>query len=314
MVKVDFEYRDALSGDKWNKQSCVVSSEQECIRIYGLGVDCEYRITEVTDLTQADNFEGHFANDEEKMRDFKTVSKKDFLMSYSYLTSADYDATVRYVMAHPDALKCKDAKQELAKPGMLTQLLSMAITGHLDEYFDPDFPCDLRSLGQTITQPLYRGLHFPNNLLSPGKTLEQWGDCTHWTTKRPVAEHFANSLAGSLDCMMDYAEEKFGINDVETVKAMFSKVVFQVDTAVNAIPTGKLLSENVDRIHEPPEDSGYETLDEMWERLLPEDEVTIFDTDFEIVEVSPVDENGIVYAKVKQKINCPEWLKPILTV
>lgn len=50
MVKVEFEYRDAYSRGKWNKQSCVVSSVQECKKIYGLGIDCEYKIISVTEI------------------------------------------------------------------------------------------------------------------------------------------------------------------------------------------------------------------------------------------------------------------------
>lgn len=47
MVHVVFEYRDDLSHEKWNRQECVVRSVEECKRIYGLGVDCEYRIISV---------------------------------------------------------------------------------------------------------------------------------------------------------------------------------------------------------------------------------------------------------------------------
>ena len=50
MVKVTFEYADAMSGWKWREQSCVVSSVEECKKIYGLGVDCEYRITSVEEV------------------------------------------------------------------------------------------------------------------------------------------------------------------------------------------------------------------------------------------------------------------------
>lgn len=50
MLQVDFEYKDALSKGKWNKQSCIVSSVAECKRIYGLGIDCEYRITKVKEV------------------------------------------------------------------------------------------------------------------------------------------------------------------------------------------------------------------------------------------------------------------------
>jgi hypothetical protein len=50
MVKVKFQYRDELSNGKWNEQECVVSSVQECKKIYGLGVDCEYRIISVEEV------------------------------------------------------------------------------------------------------------------------------------------------------------------------------------------------------------------------------------------------------------------------
>lgn len=38
----------------------------------------------------------HFADDEEKMRDFKILTKEEFLFSYSYLTEEEYDMTVEY--------------------------------------------------------------------------------------------------------------------------------------------------------------------------------------------------------------------------
>ena len=47
MLKITFEYADALSNWEWRRQECVVSSLQECIRLYGLGVDCEYRIIKI---------------------------------------------------------------------------------------------------------------------------------------------------------------------------------------------------------------------------------------------------------------------------
>ena len=36
-----------------------------------------------------------FSDDEEKMRDFWCLSKKNFLKSYSYLTEEEYDATTK---------------------------------------------------------------------------------------------------------------------------------------------------------------------------------------------------------------------------
>jgi hypothetical protein len=50
MLRIKFEYRDEYTNGKWNEQECVVSSVAECKRIYGLGVDCEYRIVSVEDL------------------------------------------------------------------------------------------------------------------------------------------------------------------------------------------------------------------------------------------------------------------------
>lgn len=50
MLHIKFEYADAMSNWEWRKQSCEVSSVEECKRIYGLGIDCEYRITKVEEV------------------------------------------------------------------------------------------------------------------------------------------------------------------------------------------------------------------------------------------------------------------------
>ena len=50
MKKITFKYADALSNWQWRTQSCTVSSVEECIKIYGLGIDCEYEILEVEDV------------------------------------------------------------------------------------------------------------------------------------------------------------------------------------------------------------------------------------------------------------------------
>ena len=50
MVHITFENADALSNWEWRKQECTVSSVEECKRIYGLGVDCEYRILNVEEV------------------------------------------------------------------------------------------------------------------------------------------------------------------------------------------------------------------------------------------------------------------------
>ncbi len=36
-----------------------------------------------------------FITDKEKMRDFKILTKQEFLKSYCYLTEAEYDLTVK---------------------------------------------------------------------------------------------------------------------------------------------------------------------------------------------------------------------------
>ena len=50
MVKIKFEYRDEISKGEWRQQECVVSSVEECKRIYGLGINCDYRIIEVKEI------------------------------------------------------------------------------------------------------------------------------------------------------------------------------------------------------------------------------------------------------------------------
>lgn len=51
MVHIKFEYRDEQSNWEWRKQECTVSSVTECKRIYGLGIDCEYRIVSVEEVS-----------------------------------------------------------------------------------------------------------------------------------------------------------------------------------------------------------------------------------------------------------------------
>lgn len=47
MFHIVFEYCDAISGWSWRRQECYVSSVAECKKIYGLGVDCDYRIVSI---------------------------------------------------------------------------------------------------------------------------------------------------------------------------------------------------------------------------------------------------------------------------
>ena len=50
MVNIEFEYKDKYTYGKWSKQSCTVSSVEDCKKIYGLGIDCEYRILSVKEV------------------------------------------------------------------------------------------------------------------------------------------------------------------------------------------------------------------------------------------------------------------------
>lgn len=50
MLEIVFEYRDEMSGWEWRRQSCIMSSVQECKKVYGLGVDCDYRIVSVKEV------------------------------------------------------------------------------------------------------------------------------------------------------------------------------------------------------------------------------------------------------------------------
>lgn len=56
----------------------------------------EFQSMEVNmDIKQNKDDELSFLDDEEKMRDFKELTKEEFLFSYSYLTEEEYDATMR---------------------------------------------------------------------------------------------------------------------------------------------------------------------------------------------------------------------------
>ena len=50
MLRIVFEYCDRYTGGKWNQQECVVSSVKECKEIYGLGIDCDYRIISIEEV------------------------------------------------------------------------------------------------------------------------------------------------------------------------------------------------------------------------------------------------------------------------
>ena len=50
MKKITFKYKDAYTRGEWKTQTCEMESVEECIKWYGLGVDCEYEIISVEDV------------------------------------------------------------------------------------------------------------------------------------------------------------------------------------------------------------------------------------------------------------------------
>ena len=55
MLRIKFKYRDRFNYPNWSTQSCTVESLDECIRIYDLGVDCEYEIISIKECKKEDN-------------------------------------------------------------------------------------------------------------------------------------------------------------------------------------------------------------------------------------------------------------------
>lgn len=58
MYNIKFKYADELSGWRWSSQQCLLyaSSNAEaimkCKKLYGLGIDCEYQIIEVKEVSK----------------------------------------------------------------------------------------------------------------------------------------------------------------------------------------------------------------------------------------------------------------------
>lgn len=50
MFEIVFEYRDEMSNWEWRRQTCIMSSVEECKKVYGLGVDCNYRIVSINKI------------------------------------------------------------------------------------------------------------------------------------------------------------------------------------------------------------------------------------------------------------------------
>ena len=50
MLRIKFRYKDDYSNWEWRDRECTMSSVDECIKVYGLGNDCDYEILSVEEI------------------------------------------------------------------------------------------------------------------------------------------------------------------------------------------------------------------------------------------------------------------------
>lgn len=82
MVRIVFEYMDRYTNGEWRKQRCIVESVEECKEIYGLGIDCDYRIISVEEVQNME-----YINDEAKrIIEQKLKQGKRIEMEYNHQT------------------------------------------------------------------------------------------------------------------------------------------------------------------------------------------------------------------------------------
>ena len=82
MVRVVFEYMDRYTNGEWNRQRCIVESVEKCKEIYGLGIDCDYRIISVEEVQTME-----YINDEAKrVIEQKLKQGKRIEMEYNHQT------------------------------------------------------------------------------------------------------------------------------------------------------------------------------------------------------------------------------------
>ena len=62
----------------------------------------EERIKDLEEQIRAVKFNGSFIDDQEKMIDFFTITKEEFLNFYSYITREEYEATAQDVLDRTD--------------------------------------------------------------------------------------------------------------------------------------------------------------------------------------------------------------------
>ena len=82
MVRVVFEYMDRYTNGEWNRQKCIVESVEKCIEIYGLGIDCDYRIISVEEVQNME----YINNEAKKVIEQKLKQGKRIEMEYNHQT------------------------------------------------------------------------------------------------------------------------------------------------------------------------------------------------------------------------------------
>lgn len=82
MVKVVFEYMDRYTNGEWNRQRCIVESVEKCKEIYGLGIDCDYRIISVEEVQNM----GYINDEAKRIIEQKLKQGKRIEMEYNHQT------------------------------------------------------------------------------------------------------------------------------------------------------------------------------------------------------------------------------------
>jgi len=181
------------------------------------------------------------------------------------------------------------------------KLLIHLLDATLDGQIDKGGP-DLRALGLRLYSPLYRGLPYPKAWLTVGGTIEQWGDCSHWTTHYAVAREFAKGI-GDEEFIKAYGEDH-SIDTLEQARELFECVVLELNGAQNAIQTGAILAKAnavIEERNQPPNPE-FESARKTMRSILAEQEVTIYDSQFVIEHIAERANDGIVRVAVRQEI------------
>ena len=82
MVRVVFEYMDRYTNGEWNRQRCIVESVEKCKEIYGLGIDCDYRIISVEEVQNME----YINNEAKRVIEQKLKQGKRIEMEYNHQT------------------------------------------------------------------------------------------------------------------------------------------------------------------------------------------------------------------------------------